>query len=228
MSGMTLCNCHGVLYLDCPNRNSPPAPSTSAREGDRSRLLDAQQLWDFLTSDSSCWSEDGEELLGHVVVPKIAGWLNVHSRERDAALREFVMRCVAEGSPPDDEYVSRFEWGHEFIVALTRRLAESANTGWQLAHDPASCGHPRACWQDPDWPESDKVAKCIMCAALVAQKVNLGERDAALRELVAKWRTYKPQRRSEVNADYWDGTAEGRSLCAHELAAALAAQEGSK
>lgn len=27
---------------------------------------------------------------------------------------------------------------------------------WQLAHDPAPCGHPRACWQDKNYPESER------------------------------------------------------------------------
>jgi hypothetical protein len=34
--------------------------------------------------------------------------------------------------------------------------AESNLSGWQLAHDKRECGHPRACWQDKNWPASEQ------------------------------------------------------------------------
>lgn len=59
-----------------------------------------------------------------------------------------------------------------------KELVAAENRGWQRAHDPRSCGHPRACYLDENWPESEKnydpvtrtsdppsKYRCIMCVA---------------------------------------------------------------
>jgi hypothetical protein len=69
------------------------------------------------------------------------------------------------------------------------------DSGWQLAHDPAKCGHPRACWLDRNYPASESNYdpathssdppmdyRCIMCEA----EARLRATHELLREIAAK------------------------------------------
>lgn len=38
---------------------------------------------------------------------------------------------------------------------LIDRMLTSEHRGWQLAHNKRRCGHPRAFWQDANWPASE-------------------------------------------------------------------------
>ncbi len=72
------------------------------------------------------------------------------------------------------EYAANVVVG-DYVETDRERAARSE--GWQEAHDPRpECGHPRACYLDKNWPESEKnydpatktgdppmVYRCIMC-----------------------------------------------------------------
>lgn len=47
-------------------------------------------------------------------------------------------------------------WEYGRSYERSRSPQEQFDEGWQVAHDPASCGHPRACWQDRNYPESER------------------------------------------------------------------------
>jgi len=42
----------------------------------------------------------------------------------------------------------------DYTTAAESDRIAATNAGWQLAHDPRECGHPRACYQDRNWPAS--------------------------------------------------------------------------
>lgn len=50
------------------------------------------------------------------------------------------------------------------------KLMEAFEAGWDLAHEPARCGHARANWKDPNYgtPKYKGHEKCEFCAALKA------------------------------------------------------------
>jgi hypothetical protein len=73
------------------------------------------------------------------------------------------------------------------IHSLTAERDAAYSNGWQTAHSPLpNCGHPRSCYLDKNWPESERnynpetresdppmEYRCIMCEIVA-------ERDAAL------------------------------------------------
>jgi hypothetical protein len=66
----------------------------------------------------------------------------------------------------------RLHYATETIAAaLDREREEAELKGWNLAHEPARCGHARANWKDPAWgtPEYDGDEKCEACTAIAAQ-----------------------------------------------------------
>ncbi len=83
-------------------------------------------------------------------------------------------RDVFGNQPMIDAERQRAEYAAQF--AEEDRLSAARSEGWQEAHDPRECGHPRACYLDKNWPESEKnydpatktgeppmVYRCIMC-----------------------------------------------------------------
>ena len=88
---------------------------------------------------------------------------------------KFKSASVASEGPTRDELAARLDM---WIDTYGKRGVELVNDGWQLAHNPASCGHPRACWLDRNYPESERNydpethsgnppidMRCIMCEA---------------------------------------------------------------
>jgi len=107
--------------------------------------------------------------------------------ETSGNVQDFLMRCLGCVVRPDAEEVAIYSWGHDFIVALTRRLSEEGKAGWQLAHDRAACGHPRACWQSEGWAEKETPIICIMCEALKKKAENFtAAQPAAMERLLAR------------------------------------------
>jgi len=91
------------------------------------------------------------------------------------------------------------------LTAEVRRLRaaeisvfDARAEGWQDAHNAREeCGHPCACWQDENWPESERnynpetktsdppiKYRCIMCEAIAAARAEMRERCAVLVETV--------------------------------------------
>ena len=70
------------------------------------------------------------------------------------------------------------EWGlsHIFTRKLDEVLTAERTKGeefmWNLAHEPAKCGHARANWKDPQWgtPAYKGNEKCEACQAIAVER----------------------------------------------------------
>lgn len=78
------------------------------------------------------------------------------------------------------------------------RCSKPFDDGWKLAHELRTCGHPRACYLDENYPESERnydpetrtsdppmEYRCVMCVA-VKENQRLREELAAIRAAVAE------------------------------------------
>lgn len=79
-------------------------------------------------------------------------------------------------------------WNHDIVPELAAEIREAEQVAshetWRIAHEPLpKCGHPRACWQDVNWPESEAnydpetrssnqpmVYRCVACEAVAAER----------------------------------------------------------
>ena len=60
---------------------------------------------------------------------------------------------------------------------LADEREKAAQFEWNLAHEPAKCGHARANWKDPQWgtPEYKGHEKCEACQAIAAERERVRE-----------------------------------------------------
>lgn len=137
-------------------------------------------------------------------------------------------------------YIAEYRYARELVNSIERLLADEREKAklegeefmWNLAHEPARCGHARANWKDPEWgtPAYKGHEKCEACQTIAVERENVKE--MCIKELVVLSNQWEALTSGELDNDgvaaCRSGIAAIRQLDLTQALAPSSAEKGGK